>query len=80
MLFHNACLLITKINDKNFDIAGLQTNNTLNVRTKIFMNKKEVEIIEAKFKAKSQTIQETGISKNFDGYYMIIKVESIIII
>lgn len=46
----------------------------------IFINKKETEIIEAKFKAKSYTILETGILKDFNSYHMTIKDESIIVV
>ena len=53
MSLYDACLLITKNGDENFDIAELQTNNTLNIETKTFMKKEEIEIIKAKFKAKT---------------------------
>ena len=53
MLSYNACLLIIKTGSKNFGIVELQTDNNFNVRMKVFMNKKEVEIIKTKFKAKS---------------------------
>ena len=53
MLFYDTHLLITKDKSKNFGIIGLQTDNTFNIKTKIFINKEETEIIEAKFKAKS---------------------------
>lgn len=58
--FYDACLLIIKDGGVNFSITGLQTDDTLNVGTEVFMNKEEAEIIEAKFKAKSPTILETG--------------------
>lgn len=53
ILFYNIYLLITKDGDINFGIIGLQTDIILNIGTKVFMNKKEAEIIEAKFKTKS---------------------------
>lgn len=52
ILFYNTCLFIIKTNDKNFGFTKLQTNNIFNVKIAIFMNKKEAEIINAKFKAK----------------------------
>lgn len=44
------------------------------------MNKKEAEIIEVKFKAKSQIILKTGTLKDFNDCYMIIENKSIIVI
>ena len=79
MSFYDLCLLITKADDENFGIAGLQTDNTFNIGIKAFMNKEEVEITEAKFKAKSQIILETGASRNFNGCRMTIEAESIMI-
>lgn len=43
------------------------------------MNKKEVKITKAKFKAKLQTILKTGISRNFNSWQIIIKVKFIIV-
>lgn len=80
MSSYNVCLLITKNRGINFGITGLQTDNTLNVGMEAFMNKKKAEIIEAKFKAKSQTILQTGTLRDFNSCRMIIKAESIMII
>ena len=80
MLFYDTCLFITKDGDKNFGIARLQTDNTLNVGTEAFMKKKKTEIIEAQFKAKNQTILETDISEDFNGYYMTIKADFIMVV
>ena len=44
------------------------------------MKKEETEIMKAKFKAKTQTILETGVSGDFNGCRMIIEAESIMII
>ena len=44
------------------------------------MKKEETEIMEAKFKAKIQTILETGSSRNFNGDCMTIKAESIMVV
>lgn len=55
-------------------------DNTLNIGTKAFMKKKETEIMEAKFKAKIKTILETGASRDFNGGYMTIKTEFIIVV
>lgn len=44
------------------------------------MNKKEIEIIKAKFKAKSWSILETDISKNFNGCHIIIEDKVIIVV
>lgn len=80
MSFYDTNLLIIKDRDINFKIIGFQTNNTFNVRTKAFINKEKKKIIEAKFKAKSQIMLETGTSQNFNGYYMTIEDKTIIII
>lgn len=71
------CLFIIKDGGENLGIAGFQTGNTLNVRIEVFIKKKETKIIGAKFQAKNQTILETGISRDFNGYRMPIKIESI---
>ena len=55
-------------------------DNTLNVRTKVFMKKKETEIIEAKFKAKTRTILETGAPEDFNSCRKIIKAKSIMVV
>ena len=80
MSSYDACLLITKDGAENFGIAGLQTDDTLNVRTEAFMKKAETEIVEAKFKAKTRTILETGASGDFNGCRMTIKAESIMVV
>lgn len=72
-------MLIIKTGDKNFGIARFQTDNTLNIEIEAFMNKKRAEITEAKFKAKLQTMLETGASRDFNRCQIIIKAESIII-
>ncbi len=77
---YDAYLLITKNGGENFGIVGLQTDDTLNVGTETFMKKKEKEILEAKFKAKTQTMLETGVSGDFNGCRMTIKAESIMVI
>lgn len=59
VLSYNTFLLITKNRGKNFDITRLQTDNTLNIRLKVLINKEEAEIIEAKFRAKSQIMLKT---------------------
>lgn len=55
-------------------------DDTLNVETKVFIKKKEIEIIKAKFKDKTQTILKIGASRDFNGCCMIIKAESIMVI
>ncbi len=67
MSSYDACLLITKDGGENFGIARIQTDDSLNIRTEAFMKKEEKEIIEAKFKAKNQTILETGVSEDLNG-------------
>lgn len=47
---YDAYLFITKASSKNFEIARLQTNNTLNIEIKTFINKKKTKIIKVKFK------------------------------
>lgn len=80
MSFYDTCLLITKDGDINFGVIGFQTNDTFNIRTEVFMNKKEVEIIEVKFKTKSQIMLETGVSRNFNSCCITIEDEAISII
>lgn len=41
ILSYNAYMLITKNNGENFGIAELQTDDTFNIRTEVFMTKKE---------------------------------------
>ena len=77
---YDACLLITKDGGKNFGIAGLQTDNTLNVGTETFMKKEETKIIKANFKAKTQTILQTGTARDFNGCRMTIQNESIMVV
>ena len=80
MSSYDACLLITKNGSVNFGITGLQTDDTLNVGTEAFMKKEETEIMEAKFKAKTRTILETGASGDFNGCRMTIEAESIMVV
>ncbi len=80
MSSNNTCLLITKDGGKNFGIARLQTDDTLNIGMEAFIKKEEKEIIETKFKAKNQTILETGVSGDFNGYCMTIGAESIMVV
>ncbi len=80
MSYYDACLLITKDKSENFGIAGLQTDDTLNIGTEAFMKKEEKEILKAKFKAKTQTILETCISGDFNGCLIIIEAKSIMIV
>lgn len=80
ILFNDACLLINKADDENFDITELQTDNTFNIGIERFINKKEAEITKAKFKAKSQTILKISALRDFNDYHMTIKAESIIIV
>ena len=80
MSSYDVYLLITKDGGENFGIAGLQTNNTLNIGTEAFMKKEEKEIIEAKFKVKNRTILEIGVSGDFNGYRMTIGAEFIMVV
>ena len=80
MSAYDACLFITKDGNENFSIAELQTDNTLNIRIEAFMKKEETKIMKVKFKAKTQTILETGASEDFNGCHITIKAESIIIV
>ena len=75
----DAYLFITKDGSVNFGLTGLQTDDTLNVGIEAFMKKEETEIIEARFKAKTQTILETDASGAFNSCRMTIEVESIIV-
>ena len=80
MSSYDAYLFITKDGGENFGIAGLQTDNTLNVGTEAFMKKEETEIIEAKLKAKNRTILETGASGDFNGCRMTIEADFIMVV
>lgn len=80
MLFYDPCFFIIKNNGEKFGIAKFQTDNTFNIKLEAFMKKKESKIIKAKFKAKTQTILETGILRDFNGYSITIKAESIMVI
>lgn len=79
LLLYDICSFITKNGSKNFGIIRLQTDNTFNIGTEAFMKKKETEIIKFKIKAKTQTILQSGVLRDFNGYHMIIEVESIIV-
>ena len=76
---YDACFFITKNGGENFGIAKLQIDNTFNVGTEAFIEKKETEMIKAKFKAKNQTILETSTSRYFNGCCMTIEADSIIV-
>ena len=80
LLPYDACLFITKDGDKNFGIAGFKTDDTFNVGMEAFIKKDETEIMETKFKVKTRTILETNASRDFNGYYMTIKAESIMVV
>lgn len=78
-LFYDICLFISKDGGVNFGITRLQTDDTHNIKTETFINKKKAEIIEAKFQAILQTILGTDISKNFNSCHMIIEDKVIIV-
>ncbi len=78
--FYDVCLFITKDGGEKFGIAGLQTDNTLNIGTEVFMKKEKTEIMKAQFKSKTQTILETGVSRDFNSCRMIVKAEYIIVV
>lgn len=80
MSFHDTYLLFIKDSGENLGMARLQIDDTLNVRTKAFMKRKEKGTIEAKFKAKNRIILETGISGHFNDCRMRIETESIIVL
>ncbi len=80
MSSYNTYFLITKDGGKNFDIVGLQIDDIIHIGTEIFIKKEETEIIEAKFKAKIQIIQEISTPGDFNVCYMIIKAKSIIVV
>lgn len=77
---YNTCLFITKNSSENFSIARLQINNTLNFKIEAFIKKEETEIMEAEFKAKTETILETNISRDFDSCHITIEVGSIMVV
>lgn len=80
MLSYNVYLLINKNEGINFGIIGLQNDNTFNIRIEAFMNTEEVEMTEAKFKAKSWTVLEIGALGDFNGCHITIKAEFIIVV
>lgn len=80
ILFYDIFLLITQNGGKNFDIVGFQIVITFNIGMEAFINKKKAKIIEAKFKAKSQKMLETSISRDFHSCCIIIKDKSIMVI
>lgn len=80
MLSYDVYLFITKDESENFDIVGLQTNNSLNIGKRVFMMKKKKEIIEAKFNVKNRTIGKIGVCESFNDFCMTIEAESIIVI
>lgn len=80
MSSYNIYLFITKNRSINFGIIGLQTHDNLNIIMEAFINKKETKIIEAKLKAKLWITRETGISGDYNIYYMMIKDKSIMIV
>lgn len=80
ILSYDACLLIIKDGSENFGIVRIQTNDTLNVGTEIFINKEETENIEVKFKAKTQTMLKTSIFRDFNSCYKIIETKSIMVV
>ena len=77
---YDKCFLISKDCDENFGIVRFQTDDTFNIGIEAFIKKEKIEIIEAKFKAKTRTILEISVSENFNGCQMTIKAESIIVI
>ena len=76
---YNACFLITQDNDKNFGIAGLQTDNIFNVGTEAFIINEETEIMKAKFTAKTLNTLETCALRDFNVCHITIKSRSIMI-
>ncbi|EJT70532.1 hypothetical protein GGTG_11555 [Gaeumannomyces tritici R3-111a-1] len=50
-----------------FGIVGMQTNDTLNLNSKVFMEKKEIAFLEANFKAKLRFILSSGNKGHFNG-------------
>ena len=80
MSFYNTCLLIINDSSKNFSIANFWTDDTFNVGTMTFIIKEEIEIIEAKFKAKIQIMLMTGTTGNSNDYHITIRDKSIMII
>lgn len=77
---YDACFLIFKDSSENFDIVRILIDNTLNVEMEVFIKKEKTEIMKAKFKAKTQTILETSASRNFNGCWMTIKAEYIMVV
>lgn len=80
MSSYDAYFLISKDGGENFDIIRILIDNTLNVEMEVFIKKEETEIMKAKFKAKTQTILETGASGDFNGYWMTIKAKYIMVV
>jgi hypothetical protein len=60
------CLKISK-SDTEFGIAGLQTDDTLNLGAPEFISKEDNELKKAGFKAKPQNVLNDGDSGDFNG-------------
>lgn len=52
----------------------------MNIKTKAFINKEEIKIIETKFIATLQIILESRVLEDFNSYCMIIEYEFIMIV
>ena len=77
---YNAYLLITKDGGEIIWHSKLSDRRYSHVGTGAFMKKEETEIMDAKFKGKTQTILKIEASGDFNGYHMTIKAESIIVV
>ena len=78
---YDACLLITKKNGNGvFGITALQTDDTLNIGTKALLDKEEIEIDAAKFKARQRVMLETGTEGDFNGCHISIGKDAIEVI
>jgi hypothetical protein len=69
MFTYDPCLLITTTKGA-FNIVGIQTNNTLILRSKEFNTIKEKELTKAKFSAKPKELLSLETLLIFNGYIL----------
>lgn len=74
---YDPCLLISN-EKKEFGIAGLQTDDTINIGTQEFLDKEDAELVKAKFIAKPQRILKIGDTVDFNGSRIAIMPDAIL--
>lgn len=74
---YDICFFIIKNISKNFGMEKVLINSTFNIKTKTFIKKENIEIVEAKFKTKIQTSLKISLLRNSNSQHIIIKAKSI---